>query len=221
MIKAIFLQLEKKWEKIKSQRLQMGEKYLVRKSCDSPLSSITVHMEELQMPIEKHSYCRKRVKGSETHALVQFVLECLLCGRHNVGGGHHLCTFLNLHGPSQAIVISSEEDDKIEFYLEKSTLESWLQKEFQWRSVFKEPRWEIVIVKRVTGFEGRIRGKSWRLTGPAELSRGSDGWVKREASQRCWASHVIIGLLEEPPKETVNLEQKWHDTGVPCHTCYV
>lgn len=137
------------------------------------------------------------------------------------GGGHHLCTFLNLHGPSQAIVISSEEDDKIEFYLEKSTLESWLQKEFQWRSVFKEPRWEIVIVKRVTGFEGRIRGKSWRLTGPAELSRGSDGWVKREASQRCWASHVIIGLLEEPPKETVNLEQKWHDTGVPCHTCYV
>lgn len=55
VIKEIFLQLEKKWGKFKSQSLQikMGEEYLVRKSCDCPLSSAVVACEGIK------SVCRK------------------------------------------------------------------------------------------------------------------------------------------------------------------
>lgn len=48
VIKEIFLQLEK-WGKVKSQSLQKaGEEYLVRKSCDCPLSSATVACEGIK-----------------------------------------------------------------------------------------------------------------------------------------------------------------------------
>lgn len=159
VIKAIFLQLEKKWEKIKSQRLQMGEKYLVRKSCDSPLSSITVHMEELQMPIENHSYCRKRVKGSETHALVQFALECLLCGRHNGWGttSAHSWTFMAHPKPLWHLL---RRMIKIGFYLEKSTLRAGYRRNFSGELFSRSPDGRLWLLREWLDLRGELEAKA-------------------------------------------------------------